>query len=254
MPGSYAVDLETGFRDAKRFFVKHWRDTKKGGHPVTDERDIYEVIANMGARRKRACILAVIPSDVQEQAEKQIDETLRAKVQITPELIQKLIEKFEEFAVSQEMIEKRIQRRIESILPAQVLTLRRIYTSLKDGMSEVGAWFEIAPPVAEVAAGDARPVDVPASKTDQVKEQMRARGGKKAAATPEPEGNLPMFDASTGITHLKRAATLKDLEGAWSEVRKDFIDTRREIPIELEDVYNTAHETLGEREGKELDQ
>jgi hypothetical protein len=176
---SYAVDLETGFRDERRFFVKHWRDTKKGGHPVTDERDIYEVIANMGSRRKRACILAVIPSDVQERAEAQIDETMRAKVQVTPDLIAKLCENFEQFAVSREMIEKRIQRRIDTILPAQVLTLRRIYTSLRDGMSEVNAWFEIPVPVAEVPAGAARVPEDQKTATDATKDAMRAKGASK---------------------------------------------------------------------------
>lgn len=251
---AYATDLETGFHDEKRFFVRHWRDTKKGGHPLTDERDIYEVMANMGARRKRACILAVIPSDVQEGAERQISETLKAKVQITPELIKALLEKFEELAVSKEQIEKRIQRRVEAILPAQVLTLRRIHNSIRDGMSEASAWFEVQAPVAEVAAGDARPKDIPASQTDQVKEKLRGKG--KTAAPPEPAGGdlLPQFDASTAITELKKAQTVKDLDTSWDAICKDFTDTRRQVPNDVDEVYQNARERLGEAEGKELEQ
>jgi len=251
---SYATDLETGFHDEKRFFVRHWRDTKKGGHPVTDERDIYEVIANMGARRKRACILAVIPSDVQEQAEKQIAETLKTKVAITPDLIKTLLEKFNDFAVTQEMIEKRIQRRIDAILPAQVLTLRRIYNSLKDGMSEVGAWFELGPVVSEVpAAGDARPADVPPSQTEQVKEQMRRAAAKKPVAAESAGDAIPHFDAASGITELKRAKTLAELEALKVTVWADFTGTKREVPIEVADAYNMLKESLGEAEGKQLD-
>ena len=61
---AYAWDLETLVRSEKKFIVRHIRDTKGGGYALKDERDIYELIANMGARRQRACILAVIPGDV----------------------------------------------------------------------------------------------------------------------------------------------------------------------------------------------
>ena len=46
------------------------------------------------------------------------------------------------FGVIQDMIEKKIQRRLDSITPAQVVSLRKIYNSLKDGMSKPSDWFE----------------------------------------------------------------------------------------------------------------
>jgi hypothetical protein len=248
---SYATDLETGFHDEKRFFVRHWRDKKGGkGGPVTEERDIYEVIANYGARRKRACILAVIPSDVQEEAIRQVDVTLKTKIDITPESLKKLIEAFEPFGVTQPMIEKRIQRHLSAMLPAQMLTLRRIYASLKDGMSEVEAWFEIPPPVPETGS-DKPPADA-TTQTDQVKEQMRARTSAKKPQ-PEPEGAIPHFDQATAIAEIKKATTLKDLEAAKAAVWKNFADTKRAIPNEVEDAYQMLKETLGESEGKQLD-
>jgi hypothetical protein len=251
---AYATDLETGFHDEKRFFIKHWRDTKKGGYPITEERDIYEVVANYGARRKRACILAVIPSDVQEAAEHQIDVTLKTKIEITPDSIKAIVEKFEPLGVNKEMIEKRIQRHLEAILPAQVLTLRRIYTSLKDGMSEVGAWFEIPPPAPETGS-DKPPADVPTTQTDQVKEQLRTRAGAKKPAAGETaiDEKIPFFDAAAAIAELKKAKTLAELEASKVAVWKDFEVTRRAIPIEVDDAYNMAKETLGEREGKQLE-
>ena len=142
---AYAWDLETNFRDEKKFQVKHWRDTKKGGYVLTEERDIYELIANMGSRRKRACLMAVIPGDVVEDAANQCDETLRAKVQITPEKIKSMIEAFAVHNVSSEQLEKRIQRKLESIQPAQMVSLGKILNSLKDGMSKPADWFEVAP-------------------------------------------------------------------------------------------------------------
>jgi len=53
---AYAWDLESNVRQEKVFKVPHRRDTKKGSSILTDSRDIYELTANMGARRVRACI------------------------------------------------------------------------------------------------------------------------------------------------------------------------------------------------------
>ena len=58
---AYAWDLETNVSDEKTFSVKHERTTRRGSYKLTDERDIYEMVANKGARRKRACLLAVLP-------------------------------------------------------------------------------------------------------------------------------------------------------------------------------------------------
>lgn len=65
---AYAWDLETNTRQTKIFSVPHIRSTKKGNVTLTDPRDIYELVANQGARRVRACILGVIPGDVIDSA------------------------------------------------------------------------------------------------------------------------------------------------------------------------------------------
>lgn len=153
---AYAWDLETNFRDEKRFQVRHWRDTKSGGYAIKDERDIYELIANMGARRKRACILAIIPGDVQEAAVNQCNVTLQTTQEVTPERLKAMREKFAEIGVTQEMIEKRIQRRFDAITPALLMNLGRIFNSIRDGMSAAGDWFEMPqPPVPPEAGTDA---------------------------------------------------------------------------------------------------
>lgn len=140
---AYAWDLETNFRDERRFTVRHWRDTRQGGYALTEERDIYEVIANMGARRKRACILAVIPGDVTEAAVHQVDVTMKTKIEFNPERAKKMLEGFAEYGISKEQLEKRIQRRWDTLTPALFLQLGRIFNSMKDGASQPGDWFEI---------------------------------------------------------------------------------------------------------------
>lgn len=149
---AFCWDVEHGNRQPLQFIVRHWRDTKRGGYKITDERDIYELIANQAQRRKRACILALVPGDVVEAAMAQAEVTLRTKADTSPEAMAKMVEAFAAFGVTKEQIEKRIQRRLDAITPAQVVTLKRIYASLRDDMSTPADWFEVDEHTAAAAA------------------------------------------------------------------------------------------------------
>jgi len=140
---AYAWDLETGTRREVTFQVPLIRSTKKGSYRLEDPRDIYETVANQGARRVRACILALIPGDVVDAAVEQCEATMKAKADVSPESIKKMVEAFAAVGVTREQIELRIQRRLDSITPAQVVQLKKIYASLRDGMSNVSDWFEV---------------------------------------------------------------------------------------------------------------
>lgn len=137
-----AWDLETGYQCDKVFQVPHIRYTRNGSKRLEDPRDIYELVANQGSRRLRACILAVIPGDVTEAAVHQCEATMQAKADTSPEAMQKMVEAFEKFGVVKEQIEKNIQRRLDAIQPAQVVRLKKIYASLRDGMSSATDWFD----------------------------------------------------------------------------------------------------------------
>jgi hypothetical protein len=152
---SYAWDLESGYYDERQYQIRHWRDTKKGGYVLTDERDIYELTANFGQRRKRACLQTVIPGDVVEAAVEQCERTLVDKADTSPEAVKKMEDAFAAIGVTKALIEERIQRRIGSIRPAQVVQLRKIYNSLRDGMSEVEDWFGIVTIDQEAGGGSA---------------------------------------------------------------------------------------------------
>ncbi|ACT50906.1 hypothetical protein [Methylovorus glucosotrophus] len=139
---AYAWDLQTMTRRSVQFRVRHWRDTKSGGYALKDERDIYELTANMAQRRVRACILATIPGDVVESAMNQAEITLRTTADTSAEAMAKVVEAFAQYGVTKSQIEKKIQRRLDAIVPAQVVTLRKIYASLRDGMSNADEWFD----------------------------------------------------------------------------------------------------------------
>lgn len=150
---AFAWDMETNTRREVTFQVPHERHTKGGKKRLTDPRDIYETIANNGARRLRACILAVIPGDVADAAEAQCDKTMRTKCDASPEAIAKMVVAFAELGVTREQIVARIQRNIEAIEPAQLIGLKRVYASLRDGISVVTDHFPPTPAQQSTAKG-----------------------------------------------------------------------------------------------------
>lgn len=140
---AYAWDIEANVRKELKFYVPLIRYTKKGSYKLEDPREIYEQNANQAARRLRSCILSVIPGDVTEIAIKQCEVTLSATADVSEDSIRKMLNAFEAFGVTKQMIEQRIQRRIDSIRPAQMVSMKKIYASLKDGMSSVSDWFAV---------------------------------------------------------------------------------------------------------------
>jgi hypothetical protein len=177
---AFCWDMEAGNRQPLQFIVRHWRDTKRGGYAITDERDIYELIANQAQRRKRACILALVPGDVVEAAMNQADVTLRTKADTSPEAMAKMVEAFAPFGVTKEHIEKRIQRRLDSIQPAQVVMLKRVYASLRDDMSTPADWFEMEDGAAAAAPPPAGKKDLPPLSPEDF--TKKSEGWKKAIA------------------------------------------------------------------------
>lgn len=138
---AFAWDMETNSRQVKVFQVPHIRHTNYGDKVLTDPREIYELVANNGARRLRACILGIIPGDIVEEATEACDKTLATKFEVTPERIKAMLERFAEHGVTKEKIEARIQCRIEAVKPAQLANLGKVYNSIKDGMSKAEDWF-----------------------------------------------------------------------------------------------------------------
>ncbi len=210
---AFAWDIETNTKQVKTFQVPHSRYSRaKGNTPLKDPRDIYEAVANQGARRLRACILSIVPGDVVDVAVKQCEATLKTKADVTPERIASLVEMFAKFKVTKAQIEKRIQRRIDAITPALMVNLGKIYNSLKDGMSNAAEWFENAE------------ADETKDLTDKLKQ---GQSGQKVpeTGTPKTGENLGEMDVKTLLK--KDAGTLTpedwekmtDLKGGYKNLR-----------------------------------
>jgi len=226
---AYAWDVETNTRREITFQVPHIRHTRKGAYKLEDPREIYELVANQGSRRLRACILAVIPGDVTEAAVAQCETTMRTKADTTPEAMQKMVSAFETFGVTKEQIEKRIQRRLDAIQPAQVVSLKKIYASLRDGMSVSADWFESETEQQETQA--------PASRTAAIKAKAKAQ---RETAVSQQEADLTTAAEKQGRPGVTFAQVAEQLNKAKDV---DLLDAAADLIGEIAD--ESQREELG---------
>jgi hypothetical protein len=239
---AFAWDMQSGARSQLVFDVTHERYTKQGRHQLHDPRDIYEHVANAASRRLRACILRVIPGDVVESAVKQCESTLRTKVEVTPERVQNLLAQFAELGVTKAQLEKRIQRRIEAITPGMMVQLGKIFTSLRDGMSQPGDWFELldAPAGAPAGTGEAAGDPVAPNPRAAVRSRLQARkeAQQRAAAPATPPAQAP---ATVGPApqqpEVEASAALVDLvKFCRAAITEEDLRRAQAIAVQIQDA------------------
>lgn len=176
---AFCVDLETNYRKTITFNVKNERHTKTGIKRLTDPRDIYENNFNLGARRLRACILAVIPGDIIEEAVDVCEKTMQGdKSEPLIDKLKRMAIAFESIGVSQEMIEKKLNHKLEATLQTEAVTMSKIYKSIVDGMSKKEDWF-----------GAAQDNSIKASELTDKFKTKKDSGGKENEAQTVPKGS-----------------------------------------------------------------
>ena len=178
-----AWDLETNARSTKIFTVKHVREKRDGNVKLDDPRDVYEITANMGSRRLRACILSLIPGDVVEMAVERCEQTLKNgdKAPMT-ERVAKVVSYLAGVGVNVEMIEKRLGHKIDAITPTELVTLRKYCKAIEDGMAKPEDFFQ------KLGAVESAPVKKP---------EASAVASVAAPKEEPPKANAdPMIDRS----------------------------------------------------------
>lgn len=158
---SFAWDLQTNFADEKVFDVEFVRSTKKGTYPITDPRDKYEFLANQAARRKRACIQAVIPKFVIDEAMELCAETLERNINKDGDIEvtkAKMLAAFAQIAewIGADELASVCGRPWESLGTKDVVKLRNLYNAIKDGFVKPEAAFgrEAAETAAPVSSAE----------------------------------------------------------------------------------------------------
>lgn len=142
---AFAWDLEANTRQTKVFQVPHVRHTKRGQIKLEDPRDVYELVANQGARRLRACILGILPGDLVEAAVKQCELTQTHAGGATEDQVKGLIEAFGKIGVTPEQLARFLGHRLDGVIGAEMTRLRKVYTSIRDGMAKAGDFFDEPP-------------------------------------------------------------------------------------------------------------
>ncbi|WVR18289.1 hypothetical protein y223_00009 [Bordetella phage PY223] len=191
---AYCWDMETNTISSQKFTVRHLRDKTEGAAELTSERDIYEVTANMGARRLRARILAILPPDLVESAVEQCRKTNANEGAELPiaDRIKNVVTGFGKFGITVPMLEAYLGHKLDTMLPEEFADLTEVRNSIKDGRP-AGEFFgsaSLAAPGGDVPAqpGAAGANDNQGQQQEQQKPAARRGRQPKAAEQQQPQG------------------------------------------------------------------
>lgn len=177
---AFAWEYETNNLSTQRFTVRHIRDRNEGNLELTAERDIYEITANMGQRRVRARILAVLPSDLVQAAIYQCKKTVAGDTKVPlADRIKGMIMRFKDVGVTAEMLATHLTHPLDETTPDEIVDLTGIYNSIKEGASKASEWF-----------GAKAVTERPGSKLDALQgatETTQDKPGATKETTKQPE-------------------------------------------------------------------
>lgn len=147
----YAFDLETDVYVEQEDKFARLVPRKVGGLTKwvpPDERDLRELINRRGAILIRNCILQLLPPDLVEEAIREVEATLTkaAKGEIQQsreETIRRLVVAFDLLGVTPEMLTAYLGHPLETITADEIVELRGVYTSIKEGNTKVADHFDL---------------------------------------------------------------------------------------------------------------
>lgn len=219
---AYAMDLETNARAELTFQVKHMRDTRNGPKLLTDERDIYEHVANMAARRERKCLQDIIPADVIDEAIDQARRTLSgASKEPIEDRVRKMVTAFAGHGVTIDMIERRLGHKLAAVSENKLAELRRVYASLKDGVGKVEDYFDISEPSKEI-----EPEDAGKSKSQRAAEKLKKAKAEQADEDTERAAKIResvkrALDSAFAAGEEQLAKTLEEIQDPDNTIVSD---------------------------------
>lgn len=235
---AFAWDLETNVRSSQRFSVRHIRDKSDGGKALESERDIYEMTANMGARRMRSRILAILPPELVRDAVDRCKETVRSGGgEPLEDRIKKMMAAFNAVGATPAMIAEYVGHAIDKITPDELADLRGILTAIKEGSGTVKDHFgpkgvsastkpmpENADPFEAASAGNAPPAPA------------------QAETKPDPEAEA----AADIIAKVQAASDSGAVNDIVADVRKRMAGWKKDRADLFEKVDTAFVARLGE--------
>jgi hypothetical protein len=227
---AFAWDLETNTRHAIEFTVPHWRDVKvseknpAGGYAITEQREIYELAANMGSRRLRKCLETIIPNHVIKAAVRAIKATIEGAGGIA-ERTEELVKAFAPMDVTVDDLEKRLGKKIHAVSNPEIHQLRKIYASIRDGMTNRNDWFDaiVDPGKFKEATSAAPRQDTPIDKADKAKVNLGAKQDFDNAVArvrlrgANPFAMIRMTEEAAQKLELSKLQAAADILNDWAD-------------------------------------
>lgn len=131
---AYAWDLERNSRSSQIFIAPHIRDTRSGKKTLTDLRDVYENNANLGARRLREAIYAVLPDYYTAEAIQICQQTLtRGDGASLDDRIEQEVDRYSRVGVNVKQLETKVGRPRQKWDEQDVAKLGTIFRSVDRG-------------------------------------------------------------------------------------------------------------------------
>ena len=197
----YAMDLQsvrmqTAQQRVKAKIQRKNPVTKKTEWVEPDERDMGELVGRVAAKLERNCILALIPSDIIEEACRTARDTMKraAAGQLEtdrPGQIRALVAAFSEYGVSRAHLEKRIGHPLDAITPDEITDLRTIYKTISAGEKGAADFFDLTPPASASESKTAASVAAAKEKVAALKKGASPAESAPAAAATEPTTTTP---------------------------------------------------------------
>ena len=173
----FAHDMQTGtFTTAPARFKKLvQRKVGKGENRKTewvrpDERDLRELVNKQGAILVRNCVLAIVPPDIVDRVLQECDKTLHdvesGKLkQSREDVVRNMVLGWADFGVGVDELEAHLGHALAQITPDELVRLRGMYRSIRDGNTKVADHF------ARESAGAAK-AETPSASIDLAKAKV----------------------------------------------------------------------------------
>lgn len=138
---------------------------------------------------------------------------------------------------------------IEDVTLEHLVILKGVSNSIREGEITVEQAFAPKPDVPGVSA----------TRTDALKDTLRAKNGSAAGNSTEVGSQtadvktptakdqtaaVPHFDPTSAIAEIKKASSLSGLETAMAAIRKDFADSNRELPVAVHAAHSDRKAAL----------
>lgn len=132
---AFAKDLERNTRSSAIFISPHKRDVKAGAKDLASLRDVYENNANMGARRLREAIWAVLPNWFRAEASEICRQTLTQSKpgQTWEQRVESTVAMYLAVGVPLALLEEKVKRPLKGWGETEVVDLEITYRSVARG-------------------------------------------------------------------------------------------------------------------------